>query len=145
MKYNLQLALKQPEFMRTCLPMSEYFLKDSDNQNAIKIIARNKKIDKYRGLLDFAVVEMMPRLLKPLCIKFYADESFGNMVDHFHPVDNKRMDRILLESLKFAKSIHDQERRRGLTKDHPFVKNHLFKKPIQILNQIVCFLLNCMH
>ncbi len=35
------------------------------------------------------------------------------------------------------KPIHDQERRRGLTKDHPFVKNHLFKKPIQILNQIV--------
>mgnify|MGYP005685338915 FL=1 len=110
MKFRLQLALKQPEFMRTCLPMSEYFLKDSDNQNALKIIARNKNIDKYRGLLDFAVVEMMPRLLKPLCIKFYADESFGNMVDHFHPVDNKRMDRILLESLKFAKSIHDQER-----------------------------------
>ena len=96
MKFRLQLALKQPEFMRTCLPMSEYFLKDSDNQNAIKIIARNKNIGKYRGLLDFAVVEMMPRLLKPLCIKFYADESFGNIVDHFHPVDNKRMDRILL-------------------------------------------------
>lgn len=35
------------------------------------------------------------------------------------------------------KPIHDQERRRGLTKDHPFVKNHLFKRPIQILNEIV--------
>ncbi len=33
--------------------------------------------------------------------------------------------------------IHDQERRKGLSKDHPFVKNHLFKEPIKILNEIV--------
>ncbi|MBD1158205.1 hypothetical protein IDG98_03225 [Pelagibacterales bacterium SAG-MED17] len=33
--------------------------------------------------------------------------------------------------------IHDQERRKGLSKDHPFIKNHLFKEPIKILNEIV--------
>ena len=35
------------------------------------------------------------------------------------------------------KPIHDQERRKGLTKDHPFIKNHLFVEPIKILNEIV--------
>ena len=33
--------------------------------------------------------------------------------------------------------IHDQERRKGLSKDHPFIKNHLFKEPIKMLNEIV--------
>lgn len=29
--------------------------------------------------------------------------------------------------------IHDGERRKGLSREHPFIKNHLLKKPIQIL------------
>ena len=94
----------------TVFPDSELFLRDSDNQNAIKIIARNKQVDSYRDLLDFISAETMPRLLKKLCLDYYEDEDNGRIVDHFHPIDIERMDRILLESLKFAKSIHDQER-----------------------------------
>jgi len=111
MKYNfgLRLELSMPRFA-TVFPDSELFLRDSDNQNAIKIIARNKQVDSYRGLLDFISAETMPRLLKKLCLDYYEDEDNGRIVDHFHPIDIERIDRILLESLKFAKSIHDQER-----------------------------------
>jgi len=111
MKYafGLRIELSMPRFS-TVFPDSELFLRDSDNQNAIKIIARNKQVDSYRDLLDFISAETMPRLLKKLCLDYYEDEDNGRIVDHFHPIDIERMDRILLESLKFAKSIHDQER-----------------------------------
>jgi len=112
MKYafGLRLELSMPRFA-TVFPDSELFLQDSDNQNAIKIIARNKQIDSYRSLLDFVASETMPRLLKKLCLDYYEDEDNGRIVDHFHPIDLERMDYIILESLKIAKSIYDQERR----------------------------------
>ena len=112
MKYNfgLRLELGIPKFV-TVFPASECFLLDSDRQNAIKIIARNKQIDRYRSLLDFIASETMPRLLKKICLDYYEDEDNGRIEHHFHPIDLERMDYIILESLKFAKSIHDQERR----------------------------------
>ena len=53
-----------------------------------------------------------------------------------HDFEDKRSKRKIYTTDN-PKQIHDQERRRGLTKDHPFVKNHLFKEPIKILNEIV--------
>ena len=51
MKYafGLRVELSMPRFA-TVFPDSELFLQDSDNQNAIKIIARNKHVDSYRSL-----------------------------------------------------------------------------------------------
>ena len=67
MKYafGLRLELSIPRFV-TVFPASELFLHDSDNQNAIKIIARNKQVDSYRSLLDFVASECRDSECDPL-------------------------------------------------------------------------------
>ncbi len=101
----------------TCFPITEAFLSsDSNNQAALMVMARNKKVDNYRSNMDFFASETMPYVIKPACFAYYDDRKYGKIIEHFDSEMINFMDKILLKTAKHAKEIHDLERRLPWTK-----------------------------
>lgn len=87
---QMSLSMKQSLFMalelttsdsacRTIFPEVEEWLEDTDRQNAIEAMARNKNVSKYRSVIDFLCCEINPELRKQ-CFKFYLSDKEEDML-----------------------------------------------------------------
>lgn len=99
----------------TIFPEMEEWLEDSDRQDAIEVIARNKNATKYRSIGDFLCCEINPELRKQ-CFKFYLsgkeEDMFGCIFDGL--MRDRYAARILI-ALEVAYQAFCEERKMSWT------------------------------
>jgi hypothetical protein len=81
MSMSMSMGLRQSQLQvtgglsQTVFPrIDQLLISDSENQKAIKWVARNKDMNRYRSIVDFILCEMQPRF-RPSCFRFYKDKG----------------------------------------------------------------------
>jgi len=108
-----QAPLLIGRFSHTIFPNTEEMLQEIEYQEALEIIAKSKKIDRYQSYMDFLFCEIYLEY-QNWCFKFYNDEG-PDLQNCLNSKQIAQFDHNLCLALKVAKNILDQKREKSWT------------------------------
>tara|TARA_R100000234_G_scaffold110424_1_gene82785 strand:+ start:473 stop:934 length:462 start_codon:yes stop_codon:yes gene_type:complete len=106
---SIRQSLSISPFLGSIFPGADDLLEDAGVQSALKYVARRKKMENYRTMLDFLYCELYLEHRYD-CERFYLDSTAPKLGELLSDQEIADRELVLMESLMLAHDLEERNR-----------------------------------